>query len=185
MIHFSSGQYALTASIGALPPSYARYIEHASLHEKIGGFDSGGDRLFFAVSEQSKPWPSLVVEMRFQPGGEAGFYPSFVLVPEHHVIFVGAGAHVLAYELAPVRRLCEDHVQGGCLAWRRHGDLVIMSGELELTAWSLQGQKLWSTGVEPPWDYRIVNSQIELEVMGAVSTFSVVVGPNGPSGKST
>jgi hypothetical protein len=50
---------------------------------------------------------------------------------------------------------------------------------LELTAWDLQGKKLWSTFVEPPWDYEIQGNQIELDVRGKKSRFAVKTGPVG------
>lgn len=65
----------------------------------------------------------------------------------------------------------------GFWAWARHGDVIAMSAELELAAWDLTGQKLWTTFAEPPWDYRVVDSEVELDVMGCASTFPLVSGP--------
>lgn len=51
------------------------------------------------------------------------------------------------------------------------------SAELELAAWDIRGNKLWSTFVEPPWSFVVDGDTIKLDVMGALSTFSVRTGP--------
>ena len=62
-------------------------------------------------------------------------------------------------------------------AWKRHGEVVLMSAELELAAWDLQGNKLWSAFVEPPWTYEVHGTRVALEVMGQRSDFNVTAGP--------
>jgi hypothetical protein len=57
--------------------------------------------------------------------------------------------------------------------WSRYGDVVIMSAELELAAWSVEGTKLWTTPVEPPWSYEMKDDVIELDIMGVKSEFSL------------
>jgi hypothetical protein len=57
--------------------------------------------------------------------------------------------------------------------WRQHDDVVLMSAELELAAWSTDGTKLWTTFVEPPWSYRVVGDRVVLDVMGAARTFDL------------
>ena len=52
-----------------------------------------------------------------------------------------------------------------------------MSAELEPAAGDLSGGKLWSTFVEPPWDYEVWDTQLELDVMGKKSSFSARIGP--------
>ncbi len=54
----------------------------------------------------------------------------------------------------------------GSGAGARHGDLIVLSAELELAAWDAEGQKCWSTFVEPPWAYKVSAGIIELDVMG-------------------
>ena len=44
-----------------------------------------------------------------------------------------------------------------------------MAAELELAAWDIEGNKLWSRFVEPPWEYKVAGEVIRLDVMGAVS----------------
>jgi hypothetical protein len=55
-----------------------------------------------------------------------------------------------------------------------------MSAELEFAAWDINGRKLWSTFVEPPWSYEIRGDQVELDVMGRKSTFVLAIGPPSP-----
>ena len=52
-----------------------------------------------------------------------------------------------------------------------------MSAELELAAWRTTGEKLWTWFVEPPWDYNVVNGEVNLDIMGDKSTFSLEKGP--------
>ena len=62
------------------------------------------------------------------------------------------------------------------MAVRHHGEsirwvrpsLVI---EVEFAAWDRSGRKLWSRFVEPPWDFRVVEDRIRLDVMGQVTEF--------------
>jgi len=90
---------------------------------------------------------------------------------------VGAGERVVAYDLATPRRLWVDGADTGFLGWAQHGDVVVMSAELELAAWTTRGEKLWSTFVEPPWDYTVVGDTIRLDVMGNERSFLLRGGP--------
>jgi hypothetical protein len=47
---------------------------------------------------------------------------------------------------------------------------------LELAAWDPQGEKLWSTFVEPPWDYRVTGDRVQLDVIGRKSDFELAQG---------
>jgi hypothetical protein len=99
-------------------------------------------------------------------------------VPETGRLFLGAGKLLLAYELTtPPRRLWTDDAELGFWQWARHDDVVIMSAELELAAWDLDGRKLWTTWVEPPWGYTVRDGVVALDVMGAKSEFSARTGP--------
>lgn len=89
----------------------------------------------------------------------------------------GAGTRLLAYDLQEPRRLWEDAADSGFWGWRRHGDTIVMSAELELAAWTLEGNKLWSTFVEPPWLYEVRGSRVHLDVMGEKSVFELRRGP--------
>ena len=53
-----------------------------------------------------------------------------------------------------------------------------MSAELELAAWTLEGLKLWSTFVEPPWTYTVEKEMVQLDVMGNKMSFDIKKGPD-------
>jgi hypothetical protein len=180
-VYFGCDEYTVSAGVGALPAIYPDCVKRAVLHEDFGVHSPDETALFFAVSRGSRAWPSLVVAMRFDPGPEAGFNPGFLLIPENHLLFVGAGTSLLAYGLAPVRRLWKDTAEMGFWGWRRHGDAVLMAVELEFAAWDTKGRKLWSTFVEPPWSYEIGGNMVELDVMGAKSSFGVLEGRGDPA----
>lgn len=90
---------------------------------------------------------------------------------------VGAGHRLLAYDLDAPRRLWEDEANCGFWGWERHGQFVVMSAELELAAWDIHGNKKWSTYVEPPWYYPVVDGEVHLDVMGGKISFPLDVGP--------
>jgi hypothetical protein len=97
------------------------------------------------------------------------------------VLFLGAGEDILAYDVVKLARLWEDTAELGFWGWRRHGDFVVMSAELEVAAWDTAGRKLWTAFVEPPWSYEVVGNSVELDVMGARSSFSIAAGPTRSS----
>ena len=72
--------------------------------------------------------------------------------------------------------LWEDVTDFWFFSWNRFGSYVLMSAELELAAWNINGEKLWSTYVEPPWTYSVENDSVQLDVMGRQSTFSLLRG---------
>lgn len=134
---------------------------------------------FLAVKKRFD-WPFLVVAQRYSPGGHAGFYPGVLFVPETHLLFIGAGTRLLAYQLDPPEKLWEDEADTGFWNWERYGELVIMSAELELAVWDIHGQKRWSTFVEPPWNYEIDGDLIHLDVMGQRTSFPLNRGHTYP-----
>ena len=113
-----------------------------------------GETCFVAVGPAGCDWPTLVIAQRFSPAG-GGFDLGVLVVPETRVVFIGAGTRILAYSLHGPRRLWEDTADTGFWGWQRHGNYVLMSAELELAAWEINGRKLWSTSVEPPWSYAV------------------------------
>jgi hypothetical protein len=177
LVRFCCGQYSVSVSVGGLPSTYAALVNHAVLSEDLGIRSEEGTALFLAVGSSARNWPDLVVALRFDPGPNAGFHPGIMLVPERDLVFVGAGTSLLAYKLSPVRRLWEDFADCGFWGWKRHGDVVLMSAELELAAWDIDGRKLWSTFVEPPWSYEVHDNRVELDVMGRKSSFAIATGP--------
>jgi hypothetical protein len=84
-------------------------------------------------------------------------------------LFIGAGERLLAYDLKNPRRIWEDRADYGFWRWHRHEGFVLMAAELEFAVWLLNGQKLWTTFVEPPWDFQVSGSSVRLDVMGQVN----------------
>jgi hypothetical protein len=168
-------RYTVNGSVGELPLSFDALVSHAVLHDDLG-LDGSGTAFVLTVQHAAK-WPELVVVQRYAPGPEAGFNPAAIVVAETDLLFVGAGTRLLAYDLAAPIRLWEDVAEVGFWGWRRHEDVVLMSAELELAAWDLRGDKLWSTFVEPPWDYEVANGRVILDVIGRRTEFDLRAGP--------
>ena len=169
--------YTVSGTIGAFPAVYPAVIEHAALHDDLGVKDADGTALVVTVKRVSERWPSLIVSQRFEPGPDSGFHPGTLLIPENDLLFIGAGTRLLAYDLRAARRLWQDSAEVGFLAWARHDDVVTMTAELELAAWDLYGRKLWSTFVEPPWNYEVHGSDLVLDMLGKRSSFDLKTGP--------
>lgn len=152
------------------------YGKHAVLVEEFA-VDRPNSSAFYLEVQRASDWPFLCVAQRYWPTYWAGSYPSILLVPETHILFVGAGERLLAYDLEQPARLWEDCADTGIHDWQRHDDIVVMAAELELAAWDIQGAKVWSTFVEPPWEYRVEGGVVHLDVMGVLSSFPLVAGP--------
>ena len=174
MFSTSFGDYSVLCSAG-LPEIYSHFVERARLTEEFDLRESDGEICFVGVARDSS-WPFLVVAQHYLPAG-GGFHPGILIVAETNVAFVGAGERLLAYDLVAPKRLWEDAADCGFWSWARHDSYVLMSAELELAAWDLDGTKLWSTFVEPPWEYEVRAGQVELDVMGNRSSFPVRLGP--------
>lgn len=171
----SVGGYRVLASAEEWPEMLASFREHAKLAEDFTSPD-GDAWSFFGVHVRNSEWPDLVVTQTYWPSGY-GFRPGLLIVPETATVFIGAGAQLLAYKLEPSpRRLWVDEVFGGFWSWSQHGSVVLMAGELEIAAWTVDGEKLWSDGVEPPWTYEVHGDQITLDVDGEARTLSLTRG---------
>lgn len=178
MFRLTSGSYTVCIS-DYLPVVDELYREHASLIEHRVS-DVAGYRehfLYLAVSRDDRKFPFLVVSQYYWPGPDAGFYPGVLLLPETSLLFVGAGERLLAYQLDQTALLWEDSANMGFWGWEKYQDVLLMSAELELAAWNMRGEKLWSTFVEPPWSYSLDGATIHLEVMGAKASFPLYEGP--------
>ena len=176
-VELSIGVYRVLAAPDKLPASHSAYIDHAVLAEQFNLSSPEGEFCFFAVGDASTEWPSLVVSQRYEPAGY-GFSPGMLVVPETAVVFIGAGTRLLAYRLRPTpQRLWTDAADVGFWGWSRFDDVVFMSAELELAAWSLEGNKLWTTSVEPPWTFAVSGGHVQLDVMGQKASFPVREGP--------
>jgi hypothetical protein len=154
---------------------YGEYRKHALLADEFDLESGEGEACFLGIG-LGNDWPMLVVSQRFEPC-VGGFDPGVLLVPVTKVLFVGAGKRLLAYSVDGSKRLWEDVANCGFWSWHQHGDYVLMSAELELAAWDVAGRKLWTTFVEPPWTYTVVNDEVHLDVMGQLSHFSLALGP--------
>lgn len=91
---------------------------------------------------------------------------------------MGAGTRLVCYRSDDGRwsRQWQDEADVGFWRWRRHDDVVVMSAELELAAWTTDGERLWTTFVEPPWSYSIREETLRLEVIGEISEFPLRTG---------
>lgn len=155
-------------------PEY--YGSPVALSEEFGLEHTDWDVFYLAVQKESD-WPFLRVIQRYWPNHWAGSHPGILLVPETHILFVGAGERILAYDLKQPLRLWEDDADTGFHSWQRYDETIVMSAELELAAWDIQGNKLWTTFVEPPWDYQVEGDTVRLDVMGAISSFPLHTAP--------
>jgi hypothetical protein len=180
---------AYTVLVSTEPPSLLdAYVRHAETVDDLrdGGRQSSG-YVLIGISEdraEAEPsgWPQLVVIQRFAPSG-AGFGPGILVTPVTRQLFVGAGTWLAGYDRRAGRweRSFADECDTGFFSWRQHGDVVLMSAELELAAWTTTGRKLWSTFVEPPWSYRVADDQVNLDVMGSLTHFDLTRGPHRSS----
>jgi hypothetical protein len=179
MFTLAIGHYKLSLSYGELPTPYSHFKEHAQLVDEIdidGSTSATRDALCCVTVARGTEWPSIVVAQRFSPSA-GGFYPGVALVEETSRLFLGAGTRLLCYDLNRVCRVWEDSTDPGFWSWTRHDDVIVMSAELELAAWNLHGEKLWTTFVEPPWDYAVHTDDVHLDVMGLKSVFPLRTGP--------
>ena len=169
------GEYSLICHDRGLPPLFEVFVRHARLVDEFDNDLDQGEKCVLAI-KRGLGWPFLVVTQRCKLPGI--FDPSALLVPDTNVIFLGVGERLLAYELDGPTRLWEDATDCGVLGWARHGDCVVMSAELELAVWDIHGQKRWTTFVEPPWEYTVVEGTVHLDVMGRLTSFPLDTGPS-------
>lgn len=167
MFQVSIGEYELSCQSEGLPDMTTEYQRRANLSDVFESPDGEAKWCFTSVA-RNRGWPFLVVVQRYLPA-EAGFFPGALLVPESERLFLGAGRRLLGYDLSKPSRLFEDEADCGFWGWARHGGYVVMAAELELAAWDIEGNKLRSRFVEPPWEYKVAGEVIRLDVMGAVS----------------
>lgn len=175
MFDVSFGEYVISVHDGGLPELYASFLRNAEFNLEKNLNRPEGKSAYCGVA-RGDAWPFCVIAFRYAPC-EVGFKPGVLLIPETELLFVGGGELLLAVDLKKRRELWEDVADVGFWSWRRHDDVVLMSAELELTAWTIRGEKLWSTFVEPPWSYSAAAGLIELDVMGNVSEFPLQAGP--------
>lgn len=161
----------------SLPFMYNEYRARAQLAEEFDMANEEGAFCCVTLARGSGGWPFLVVAQRYDPTDASCFHPGVMYVPETLRLFIGAGQRLLCYDLKSVTRVWEDEAECGFFHWNREGGVVLMAAELELAAWDLQGCKLWTTFVEPPWSYRVEAGRVHLDVMDNLSDFDLVQGP--------
>ena len=172
------GGFAVESFFDELPAIWPEFERRAALVEHFDAKKEQATLLGVALwSRAEKDWPRVVITQRFSPGLTSGFIPGVVVIPETHIVFMGAGTLLLAFDMREPRRLWEDFTQVGFWGWRRHGEAVLMSAELELAAYDTVGQRRWSVEVEPPWSYSVENNEVVLDIMGTIQRFSLVAGP--------
>ncbi len=116
--------------IDRLPPHYAQLKAKAVLVDEIA-LHAGG-LCGVSVRRAGQTWPFLVVAQSREPSGAS--LGAGALITDG-TLFVGVGERVLVYDLLAPRRLAEDGADTGFHGWEQHGDVVLMSAELELAAW--------------------------------------------------
>ncbi|MCA9589912.1 MAG: hypothetical protein KC657_31625 [Myxococcales bacterium] len=175
MFQLSTGPYSIRLTYDRLPHTYGEASRRAKIHDEIGVEDPSAGTLFCVEVAHGHGWPFLVVAQRYAPSDEC-FFPGLFFAPETHRLYIGAGTRLLAYDLRTPQRLWEDSTEPGFWTWARYEDVVIMSAELEIAAWDLEGGKLWSRPVEPPWEYEVRDGIVHLDVMGKVTEFTLHTG---------
>lgn len=172
------GRYRLSWDDGD-PGSYGMRRQRATIVDEMPQDDGDAHRGVLGVGLSDGSWPFLIL----RHSGTLPWDPDtlrldVVLIPETDTLFVGCSTTVCAYDLRQPTRLWTDTTEIAFLGWQRHGEAVVMSAELELAAWDLQGRKLWSTFVEPPCDYTVVDNKVHLMVMDVLMTFPLMSGPS-------
>ncbi|HVJ86552.1 MAG TPA: hypothetical protein VM452_12965 [Caulifigura sp.] len=104
-----------------------------------------------------------------------GFEPGILLIPETGTLFVGASPTIAVYDVATPRRLVHDN-DIWFYDWARHGDIVLMSSEMELAGFSLDGDRLWTEYIDPPWSMRVENDVVEIRRPTATSRLLLKTG---------
>lgn len=117
------------------PESFLEVIKHEDV--------VASKSFFVVIAKEGKELLRLAVAYS-QSASESGFHPGFVLVPETHLLFVGAGEKLVLYKWDPPEKLWEEDIMVGFWGWQRYRDVIIMSAELQLTVWDRDGKKLWS-----------------------------------------
>ncbi len=171
-IETAVGGWGVLCATG-LPNIVEEYRGRAQLEEALPGEPDDDGFLFTGVARPGEDWPSLVVTQRWGPTG-AGFRPGVLFVPDSGRVFIGAGTRILCYhdDGGTWRRQWQETAgYPGFWGWRLHGNTVVMAGEVEMAAWTAEGEPLWAEAVEPPWTYEVVDGSVRLDVAGSIRTF--------------
>lgn len=127
----------------------------------------------YVLVQRASGAPTLLVIGRARPGFPCGVH----LTQPTGVLFFGCGESICTYDMATGTKLHQDITAYAFHSWSRHEDIVVMSGELEVAGFSLEGVKLWAAAVESPWDYTVTGDRIVTIVMGHRVEFGLREGP--------
>ncbi len=177
MFEVTYDEFTVLCQSSGFPGLYSEYRNNAVLAEEFDLEDRDEAKWCFLGVRRGSKWPFLTVAQKYWPDG-AGFEPGALLVPETSTLFIGAGERLLAYDLKAPKRLWLDSADTGFWQWDRQSDFVLMAAELEFAAWTKEGTKLWTTFVEPPWDYVLTQDSGVLDIMGKKMPFTLLHGPD-------
>lgn len=167
LIQFNFDKYKIIVEIGKEPTIFEMWLKHASFKD-IEGLAKDGTPIYIGVGH-GKEWYNSIIAFRSDPIDHAGFHPEFLILPETNTLFVGAGTVVKPYDLEGLKKKFEKELSLGFWGWTRHNDLIVMQEELELGVYTLDGQEIWSTFVQPPWTFEITGNEVKLNVMGEIT----------------
>ncbi len=170
-----------TVSITTDPDEMAHKLERSDfvIHKHIESNHRKSDQEYIAIGVSDCGHAAdFLFEGWYFPGPKLGFHPGVLIVPETATVFIGIGEDVYTYSMAPIALIAKESAEAGFLYWSRYGNAILMSAELELSAWSLDGKRKWTRFVEPPWHYMIDNDVISLDIMGNVALLSLETGKN-------
>lgn len=171
MISCTIGSYIINVEQYKLPELYASYVKHAQLAEEYD-LDNRDGEIFFICVGTGDGWPFITIAQSYEPCA-AGFNPGFLVLPEADTLFIGAGQRVLIYDLKQRKKIAEDFYNEGFLGWMRYREYVIMLAELDVACWRLNGEKMWSRFVEPPYNVEFEDDKIILDIMGKKTKFEI------------
>jgi hypothetical protein len=175
MFQLSFGEYEVRCQHAGVPDLLSQFVHHAALYDQFDEPSECDNACFLAVTRRGDSWPFLVVTQRYAPAGY-GFFPGALVVSESHRLFMGAGRRLLGYDLLRPSRLWVDETDCGFWSWSRYGGVVLMMAELELAAWTTEGQKLWSRFADPPWEYRVEGAAVVVSDCRAVERVDLQTG---------
>ncbi|GAA6141869.1 hypothetical protein [Hydrogenophaga sp. 5NK40-0174] len=174
MFKFSDGKYFVFCSSDKKNGNLA---EGAAVVEYLVRDDDYSEYIIFGVGDHFL-CPDLVIHGNYSPASASGFNPGILIVPDTNILFFGAGDLVQVWDLSNREKQFDYTVDCGFWHWNHHKDLVLMSGELEFAVWGVDGKRLWSCFVEPPWSYTVDGDIVLLDVMGGVTKKKLYSGTN-------
>jgi hypothetical protein len=169
------GSYELLVHPRSQPNMWNLNTKRARIVENIDDSYNNPLTCFIVVNKNNKGC-LFALKLTFEPQG--GVYPGVVLIPETDVLFIGAGETLLAYRLDEPSKLWHDTNDAGFHSWARYDDVIVMSAELEVAAWNIRGEKLWSMYVEPPYGYTVKNGIVHMDRMEGKLEFPLEAGPD-------